>query len=112
MAMIARVWRIFAVAAFLFAQTSALAHPIWHLSPANAGAAGLSSMNADDGKTPRDAPLCDFHTVLGAMFGALSGSSFAAQYVEPPHIVVTAAHFAPVSLARLVPASRGPPSVF
>jgi hypothetical protein len=109
MAMIARVWRVLAVAAFVLAQTNALAHPLRHLGTASSGQASLSASSPDDAKTQRDGPLCDFHTALGAVLGALGGGSFAAQFVEPSHIDVPAVHFAAVSLSGLAPASRGPP---
>ena len=109
MTMIARVWRIVLVAAFLLAQASALAHPIWHSGTANSALTSLSSSDVDDGKGPRDAPLCNFHTALGAVLGALSGSFLAAEPVKSSYIEVVAVDFPAVSLAALPPASRGPP---
>ena len=112
--MIARAWRIVLVAAFLLAQASALAHPIWHLGAANAAQTGLSSGDADDGKARRDGTrgglLCELHTALGAVLGALSGSFRTAALVESSPIEVAAVDVPAASLPGLPPASRGPPS--
>ena len=97
----ARIARLLLIAALVAAQQSAIAHGVWHF--AGAGAAQQSSQ--DEGM------LCDQHTALGTVLGALGSAAAAhtalAQRVCP---VPGAAHGgAPATLVS--PASRDPPSL-
>ena len=86
--------------ALLAAQQNALAHALWH-----AGAAGSQSQDQDQGR------LCDLHSALGSVLGALGGAA----------PVAAAGEFHPVPFdERALPArafrpssplSRGPPAL-
>lgn len=97
--------RLLLVVALLFAQATGVAHEIWHAS--SLAAAGVDG----DAGAPKGNPLCDFHTALGSVVGALSGAS------HPPEIAVQAATAFSDAESRaprfslLAARSRGPPAL-
>jgi hypothetical protein len=102
-----RLARLLLVAAFLLAQSAGIAHQAWHdggLTAAHTGA------DAADGKAPKKNQLCDFHTALGSVVGALSSASpaSAVDLQIPQQFVAADSHAARFSL--LASRSRGPPA--
>ena len=95
--------RLLLVVALLFAQASGVAHELWHASSLAAHADG-------DAKTPKGNPLCDFHTALGSVLGALNGASHppAAAFQEATPFVGADCRAPRFSL--LAAHSRGPPA--
>jgi len=91
--------RLLVVVALLFAQTSGVAHEIWHST------ADL----ALDGKAPQKSPLCDFHTALGSVSAALSCASHAPELVLPGHSSFIGAESRAPRFSLLAARSRGPP---
>ena len=100
--------RVLLVVALLMAQQTAFAHQIWHVAlgleqSAATGAAGDSSGKA---KTDR---LCDLHSALGTVLGALNGGPVVGLGAVPPELPFAAPDLPGAGLAAPVPASRGPP---
>ena len=91
--------RLLLVVALLFAQTGGVAHEIWH----------STTDLAVDGKAPQKSPLCDFHTALGSVLGALDCAAPQAQFEAHSPIAFAAADPAPARFSPLVSRSRGPP---
>jgi len=103
-----RLARFFIAAALLAAQQSALAHQIWHFAAAPAQqAAGADPQDLDAGGKG----LCDLHSALGAVLGALGSADaapvHAASQVDPIAAVILPA----LAAAPLSPSSRGPPTL-
>jgi hypothetical protein len=101
---VARLWRVLLVAAFLLAQHTALAHQVWHF------AGGAQDTQADPGNKSKSHPLCEQHVALGTVLGALNASSAVCVLAEPVPLHFPAAHVPAAVVASLPPASRGPPS--
>jgi hypothetical protein len=103
-----RLARFFIAAALLVAQQSALAHQIWHFAAAPAQhAAGADPQGQDAGGKG----LCDLHTALGAVLGALGCAGAAPDFKAPQVDAIPAAALTLAALARLAPSSRGPPTL-
>ena len=97
--------RLLLVVALLFAQASGVAHEIWHAS-------SLAAVDVDgDAKTPKGNPLCDFHTALSAVLGAVSGGNPAVAPDVQPAIAFAPAHDPATGLSALTPRSRDPPAL-
>lgn len=98
--------RLFIAATLLLAQQSALAHQIWHFAAAPAQhAAGADPQDKDvDGKN-----LCDLHSSLGTVLGALGSADAAPQFTALQAAAVLAAALSQTPAAPLSPSSRGPP---
>ena len=94
--------RLLLVFALLFAQTGSVTHEIWH----------ASSLAADaDSRAPQKSLLCDFHTALSAVLGAVDGI----RHAVPSHAQAAIA-FAPADApaagrSTLAPRSRAPPAL-
>ena len=97
--------RLLFVVALLFAQASGVAHEIWHAS--SLAAADVD----DDAKAPKGNPLCDFHTALGSVLGAIDGASHPASPQVPPAIAFAGSDVAASGFSSLTPRSRAPPAL-
>jgi len=100
--------RLLLVVALLFAQTGGVAHQAWHdAAPLVVHADEATS----DGKAPQKNLLCDFHTALSAVLGAIGGSSHAAAPDVQSAIAFASADRSASGLSALAPRSRGPPAL-
>jgi len=103
-----RLARFFIAAALLVAQQSALAHQIWHFATAPAQhAAGADPQGQDTGGKG----LCDLHTSLGAVLGALGSADAAPVHAASQVDPIAAAVLPALAAASLSPSSRGPPTL-
>jgi len=96
--------RVLLVAALLFAQTAGMAHELWHAST-------LAADSDGDVKTPKGGPLCDFHTALASVLGAIHGDASAVDAVAPLQTAFIAADVPAARFSSLVAQSRGPPAL-
>jgi hypothetical protein len=96
--------RLLLVAALLFAQTSGVAHELWHAS-------SLATHGDGDSKAPKGNPLCDFHTALSAVLGAVDGGSHAGSPEVQPAVAFAGVDVAVTGRSSLTPRSRGPPTL-
>ncbi|HUQ24488.1 MAG TPA: hypothetical protein VM140_02370 [Burkholderiales bacterium] len=96
--------RILLVAALLFAQTAGMAHELWHAST-------LAADSDGDAKTPKGGSLCDFHTALASVLGALDCAAPQSQAEVQPQIAFAGADSRPARFSSLVAHSRGPPAL-
>lgn len=101
MSITVRIARLLLIAALLAAQQIALAHGVWHF----AGAAAPQQSGQDEGA------LCDQHTALGNVLGALGNSAVAQQPAALGACAVPAALHASAGAALIAPSSRDPPSL-
>jgi hypothetical protein len=97
----ARIARLFLIAALIAAQQSAIAHGVWHF----AGAGAPQQSSQDEGV------LCDQHTALGTVLGALGNADAAQQPATHGACAVPAAAHACAPTALVAPSSRDPPSL-
>jgi len=106
--MLSRFGRVLLAAAFLAAQAAGVAHQVWHdAAPAVAHADEATS----DGKAPQKSFLCDFHTALSTVLGAVAGGSHVAPLDTQVALSFLAADVPAQSLSSLAPRSRGPPTL-
>jgi hypothetical protein len=106
--MLSRLARFFLIAAFLAAQTAGVAHQAWHdAAPFVAHGDEASS----DGKAPQKTPLCDFHTALSAVLGAVDGGSHAVVLDVQSAIAFARADASAIGLSTPTPRSRAPPAL-
>lgn len=104
----ARLSRALLVLALLVAQQAALAHQLWHAAFGVPQATATVADKERSGGSPQES-LCDLHSALGTVLGALSGSA-AAQVAFVVSETAFAALRVPVAnLAAPAPASRDPP---
>ena len=107
--MSARLGRVLLVIALLLAQQAALAHQIGHLAAGSPHSVASVPAGDPSDKSQRDR-LCDLHSSLGTVLGALSGA-LALSFHGAPHDIQFADPSTPaISIAAPVPASRDPPS--
>jgi hypothetical protein len=99
MSITARIARLLLIAALIAAQHSAIAHGVWH----SAGAAQQSSHG--------EGALCDQHTSLGTVLGALGNAAVAQPPVAQAACAVPATLRASTPAALVAPSSRDPPSL-
>ena len=99
--------RLLLVVALLFAQSAGIAHQIWH----DAGALAVAESDAADSKAPTKNLLCDFHTALASVLGAIHGDAPAIDAVALLQTDFIAADVPARSLSSLAPHSRGPPAL-
>lgn len=104
----ARFGRALLVVALLLAQQSALAHSVWHLGIAGQPGVAAQSQDSSD-SSPRSERLCDLHTALGTVLGALSSYAAAAQFEAQVQRRFIAADSPSFVVPAPLPASRGPP---
>jgi hypothetical protein len=99
--------RILLVAAFLVAQAAGVAHQAWHdavsFTPAGSEAA--------DGKAPSKNLLCDFHSALAAVLGAIHGHAPAIDTAASLQTAFVAADVPAARLSPPTPKSRAPPTL-
>src|SRR5690348_14822172 len=107
--MSARLGRVLLVVALLVAQQSALAHQIWHVPPPTDHALAAAAPEQQPAQSRPDR-LCDFHSALGTVLGALSGAAASPLPLAPLDIRFVASALPARSIAAPLPASRGPPS--
>ncbi|MEA3192564.1 MAG: hypothetical protein QOD26_897 [Betaproteobacteria bacterium] len=106
--MLRRLARYLLAAAFLAAQGAGVAHQAWHdASPVVAHA----DEAAGEGKTPQKNLLCDFHTALSAVLGAVDGGSHAVAPHVQSAIAFARADAAAPGHSTLTPRSRAPPTL-
>jgi len=106
--MLRHLARFFLAAAFLAAQTAGVAHQAWHdAAPVVAHADELAS----DGKAPQKNLLCDFHTALSAVLGAVDGTHHAVAPAVQAAVAFARRDFEASGLSGLVPHSRDPPAL-
>lgn len=100
--------RLCIAAALLVAQQSALAHQIWHFAaaPAQHTTGGGPQDTGAGGKT-----LCDLHTALGTVLGALGSADANPEFTAPQADAVPAAALSQAPAAPVSPSSRGPPTL-
>ena len=96
--------RLLLVFALLFAQAGSVAHEIWHAS-------ALAADGDGDAKTPKGNPLCDFHTALGAVLGAVDCAHHAVAPEAQVATAFTGAEASAIGLSTLAPRSRAPPAL-
>ena len=96
--------RIVLVAALLFAQTAGMAHELWHAST-------LAADSGGDVKTPKGSPLCDFHTALASVLGAIHGDAPPIDAVASLQTAFIATDVPAARLSALAPRSRAPPAL-
>ena len=97
--------RLLIVVALLFAQAAGLAHEIDH------GGASLSPGADGDAGKPKGSPLCDFHTALGTVLGALDCAAQAVELAIERQASFAAADLRPAQPSFLPARSRGPPAL-
>jgi hypothetical protein len=93
--------RVLLVAAFLFAQAGGVMHEIWH----------STAEQTLEGKAPQKNPLCDFHTALGSVLGALNNARAASETEIQKSPSFAAADFRAARFSLLASRSRGPPAL-
>jgi len=108
MSFAAKLARLFLAAALLIAQQSALAHQIWHFAAAPAQHAAHEAPQDTDSSGK---PLCDLHTALGSVLGALDSAAATQDLTAAQADAVPAAVISPARAAVVPPSSRGPPTL-
>jgi hypothetical protein len=94
--------RLLLVFALLFAQAGAVSHEIWH----------ATALSADgDAKTPKGNPLCDFHTALSAVLGAIHGGCGTVDAVAALDTAFISAGVTAPGFFLFASRSRGPPTL-
>ncbi len=103
--------RLLIAAALLVAQQSALAHQIWHFAAAPAGhAAGFAAGDPQETDAGGNS-LCDLHTSLGTVLGALGSADAVVRCAAPQVDAVPTAALSQAPAALVRPSSRGPPTL-
>ena len=106
--MLRRFALFFLAAAFLAAQATGVAHQAWHDV---GGLAATAESNAADGKAPSKNLLCDFHTALASVLGAIHGDAPAIDAAATLQTAFIAADVPVARLSALAPKSRAPPAL-
>jgi hypothetical protein len=92
----------------LCAQQGALTHEIWHFAKAGPDAAFLGDHKVPESKKNR---LCDLHSALGTVLGAVTGVVAVAPPAAAPQSSFVASESPAASVSLLAPPSRGPPAL-
>src|SRR5258706_7482349 len=100
--------RILLILAFLVAQSTGIAHQAWHDV---GGLAAAAESDAADGKPPNKNLLCDFHTALASVLGAIHGDFLAIDAVAPLQTAFIGADVPAARPSSLAPRSRAPPAL-
>ena len=103
-----RLSRALLVLTLLVAQQAALAHQLWHATFGVARASATIVDHERSGNAPQEL-LCDLHSALGTLLGALSGSAPSREAIPTRHSGFAALAESAASLAAPPPASRDPP---
>lgn len=106
--MLSGLARILLILAFLVAQSAGVAHQAWHDV---GGLAAAAESDAVDSKAPNKNLLCDFHTALASVLGAIHGCPPTIAAVAPLQIAFIAADVPAARLSPLAPRSRAPPAL-
>lgn len=93
----------------LVAQQGALTHEIWHA--AKAGSAELTLAGEQKSPDSKKNRLCDLHSALGSVLGAVSTVVAAAPLELGIGAEFIAVEAPAASLSPLAPSSRGPPAL-
>jgi len=104
----AGISRVLLVMALLLAQQTALAHQLWHAAFGVPQATATVADNEPSGSAFQEG-LCDRHSALGTVLGALTGAAALSLAAVPPETQFTAPRLPAASLAAPAPASRDPP---
>jgi hypothetical protein len=104
----ARLGRVLLVIALLVAQQSALAHQIWHAAASSGPALAVAAPEHPPAPSPADR-LCDLHSALGTVLGALSSAAALPLPPAPLEAQFVAPALPAFSVAAPAPASRDPP---
>ena len=99
--------RLFLIAVFLAAQTAGVAHQAWH----DAAPVVAHGDETADGKAPQKNLLCDFHTALSAVLGAVDCTQHAVSSDVQTAIAFAQADDSAIGLSTLAPRSRAPPAL-
>jgi hypothetical protein len=99
--------RLLLVIALLFAQAAGISHQVWH----DAGTLAAAESDAAAGKAPNKNLLCDFHTALASVLGAIHGDAPAIDAVTPLQTTFIAADIPAARLSTPAPKSRAPPAL-
>ena len=92
----------------LCAQQGALTHEIWHFAKAGPHAGFVGDHKGSESKKNR---LCDLHSALGTVLGAVTGVVAAAPLVAAPQPALIASKSPAAGVSLLAPPSRGPPAL-
>ena len=90
----------------LCAQQGALTHEIWHFAKAGPHAGFVGDHKGSESKKNR---LCDMHSALGTVLGAVNAVIAAAPLDTSRQYCFIAAASLAASVSQLAPFSRGPP---
>lgn len=97
----ARLARLLLVALLLAAQQSAIAHGVWHFAGGGKAQHSSSGGNA----------LCDQHSALGTVLGALGNAAVAQPPVAEASCAILAVPRASTPAALVASSCRDPPSL-
>lgn len=100
MPLAAQLARLFLVAALLAAQQGALAHTVWH----------SADVTHDESPATESGLLCDQHSALGTVLGALGNAQSAGDASAVPGAAIAVAPSVAAPATPLTPSSRDPPS--
>ncbi len=92
----------------LCAQQGALTHEIWHFAKASPQAGFVGDHKGSESKKNR---LCDLHSALGTVLGAVTGVVAVAPPAAAPQRSFIASESPAASVSLLAPPSRGPPAL-
>jgi hypothetical protein len=104
----ARLGRVLLVVALLVAQQSAFAHQVWHLAKTGGAAAAIAAPEQQPPQSRADR-LCDFHSALATVLGAVSAATPSALPAAALYMTFVSSALPAFSIAAPLPASRGPP---
>ena len=93
----------------LLAQQGALTHEIWHFAKS---ASQVTAAAADQhGKDAKKNRLCDLHSALGTVLGAVTGVVAVAPLAAAQQSSFVASESPAASVSLLASPSRGPPAL-
>ena len=104
----ARLSRALLIFVLLLAQQTALAHQLWHAAFGVPQATATVADNEPSGSAFQEG-LCDLHSALGTVLGALAGTAALPLAAVLPETQFAAPRLPAASLAAPAPASRDPP---
>jgi hypothetical protein len=93
----------------LLAQQGALTHEIWHV--AKTGSHSNWSVGEPRSQDTKKNRLCDLHSALGTVLGAVTGVVAVAPPAAAPPSSFIASESPAASVSLLAPPSRGPPAL-
>lgn len=105
----ARLSRALLIFVLLLAQQTALAHQLWHAAFGVPQATATVADNELSGNASQEG-LCDLHSALGTVLGALTGAAALSLAAVLPETQFVVPRLLVPSLAAPAPASRDPPA--